>query len=75
MDSKKYLSLQRIPNLVLQIKEWCNTNFVNKSITINNKELSNNIEINLDDIGLISETWTFVLDNGTTVTKEIVVKQ
>jgi len=47
---------------------------VNKNTTINGKELSNDITLSLEDIGLTSENWTFTLADGTTTTKQVVIK-
>ena len=49
--------------------------FVKKSTTINEKELSSDINLTPSDIGLSSEIWTFTLEDGSTVIKEVVIKK
>ena len=41
------------------------------SRTVNGKALSENISLSAADIGLTTETWTFTLEDGSTVTKAV----
>lgn len=75
MGDKKYLSLVGLSIFFSKLKEWLDSMFVKKSTTINEKELSSDINLTPSDIGLSSEIWTFTLEDGSTVIKEVVIKK
>lgn len=63
---KKYVDENNLNSIV--------NNLVSKDTTINEKSLNSNITLTSDDIGLSTEPWTFTLSDGSTITKNMVVK-
>ena len=50
MYDKPYLSFNGLSTFYSNFKEWINTNFVNSSITVNNKRLNQNISLDYNDV-------------------------
>lgn len=47
----KYISLSKLKIFLSNLKEWINSNFVSKGITINGKSLNENITLTASDVG------------------------